>query len=292
MFTLTDNRQFATTELVIVDRARNSVWGRFTSPDPSWASVNAANPQSWNRYSYMVNDPINGYDPSGLDGECGPNGTWMGEGCYNYGGGMGAIDNAYNQYVSNLPWAAGGIISSPDPLPGWDSDAPNCGFWYGTVCAPYLLAPAAGTSSPPPQQHCDVEVGYVPRVLESKYSHSFLKVGIPGISEYIEVSPSIFGFLEYGAPTMKVHFTGTGIYNDSVKGKGFWDDNEPTVCRDALNIYMTAMTFPTALYLGFFSNSNSFVSTVLTDVGITAPPLVTGPPNAIGWGGPIVYPRI
>jgi hypothetical protein len=52
---------------------------------------------------------------------------------------------------------------------------------------------------------------------------------------------------------------------------------------------LQAEGFPTAFYLLMISNSNTFVSTVLEDVGITAPPLVSGPPNGIGWGGPILY---
>jgi RHS repeat-associated protein len=43
-------------------------WGRFTIPDPYQASAQLANPQSWNRYSYVENDPVNRVDPSGLDG--------------------------------------------------------------------------------------------------------------------------------------------------------------------------------------------------------------------------------
>jgi RHS repeat-associated protein len=39
--------------------------GRFMSPDP--LAGNPANPQSWNRYAYSLNDPINGSDPVGRD---------------------------------------------------------------------------------------------------------------------------------------------------------------------------------------------------------------------------------
>ena len=49
-----------------VNRYYSSIWGRFLSPDPSPASVNLRNPQSWNRYAYVGNDPANGSDPSGL----------------------------------------------------------------------------------------------------------------------------------------------------------------------------------------------------------------------------------
>lgn len=40
--------------------------GRWTSPDPYQGSMNLANPQSFNRYAYVGNDPTNLVDPSGL----------------------------------------------------------------------------------------------------------------------------------------------------------------------------------------------------------------------------------
>jgi RHS repeat-associated protein len=40
--------------------------GRFTSPDPTFLSVNAYNPQSWNRYTYVLNNPYLYTDPLGL----------------------------------------------------------------------------------------------------------------------------------------------------------------------------------------------------------------------------------
>lgn len=42
--------------------------GRWTSPDPYSGSMDIADPQSMNRYAYVVNDPVNFVDPGGLDG--------------------------------------------------------------------------------------------------------------------------------------------------------------------------------------------------------------------------------
>ena len=39
--------------------------GRFTTPDPA-ASGTIARPNSWNRYAYTEGDPVNFYDPQGL----------------------------------------------------------------------------------------------------------------------------------------------------------------------------------------------------------------------------------
>ncbi|QOY91374.1 RHS repeat-associated core domain-containing protein [Paludibaculum fermentans] len=53
-----------------LDYAQNryyaSSWGRFTSADPYRASGGVEDPQSWNRYTYVENDPVNLLDPSGL----------------------------------------------------------------------------------------------------------------------------------------------------------------------------------------------------------------------------------
>ena len=43
--------------------------GRWLSPDPSGlAAVNPANPQSWNAYAYVANQPLSATDPLGLNG--------------------------------------------------------------------------------------------------------------------------------------------------------------------------------------------------------------------------------
>lgn len=39
---------------------------KWTRPDPYFGSLRRSNPQSFNRYSYVLNDPINFVDPSGL----------------------------------------------------------------------------------------------------------------------------------------------------------------------------------------------------------------------------------
>jgi RHS repeat-associated protein len=53
-----------------------SIQGRWSSPDPAGVgAVDSTNPQSWNRYAYVLNNPLNSVDPLGL---CNPgaNGIW------------------------------------------------------------------------------------------------------------------------------------------------------------------------------------------------------------------------
>ena len=40
--------------------------GRFTTVDPALASADRSLPQSWNRYSYTINNPLKFIDPSGM----------------------------------------------------------------------------------------------------------------------------------------------------------------------------------------------------------------------------------
>ena len=42
-------------------------WMRFSQPDPYDGSYNLGDPQSFNRYNYVQNDPVNFVDPTGLD---------------------------------------------------------------------------------------------------------------------------------------------------------------------------------------------------------------------------------
>ena len=46
-------------------RVQDAITGRFLSPDPIGQSI--GNTQSWNRYSYVVNNPLTRVDPTGFD---------------------------------------------------------------------------------------------------------------------------------------------------------------------------------------------------------------------------------
>jgi RHS repeat-associated protein len=58
-------------------RYNSNILGRFTSPDPYSGSMSLGDPQSFNRYAYVDNNPLTHTDPTGLSGD-GPGGSLPG----------------------------------------------------------------------------------------------------------------------------------------------------------------------------------------------------------------------
>lgn len=96
--------------------------GRWASPDPAGlAAVDPSNPQSWNRYSYVLNAPMNLTDPSGLcgtnvrapracpDGDGNPCSYASGIDCGGGGGSCGLDCAAGNAFIGELNGGYGGI---------------------------------------------------------------------------------------------------------------------------------------------------------------------------------------
>ncbi len=127
-------------------RQYSSSLGRWSTPDPAdFAAANPTNPQSWNRYAYVGNDPMDYADAFGLDPcqganvfafsqaadgtgifdpeDCALNGGTWGNGLMGGGGGGG-----------QAPGLAG------DPMPGCtpapDSDNNQTGVAGTPVCPP------------------------------------------------------------------------------------------------------------------------------------------------------------
>jgi RHS repeat-associated protein len=72
--------------------------GRFTSPDEPFADQSPADPQSWNMYAYVRNNPLKNTDPNGRD--CFQGVT----SCLNWlGGVVGAVGNAVSSDIINTP---------------------------------------------------------------------------------------------------------------------------------------------------------------------------------------------
>ena len=110
--------------------------GRWTSPDPYNGSANIGNGQSWNRYSYVENQPTNYVDPSGLISASpwprpwGTYGGGFGEALFRWADNMWSSGGWSAEYSGGDHWAAeqggiafsggdiGGFLNGPPLLPG------------------------------------------------------------------------------------------------------------------------------------------------------------------------------
>ena len=110
-------------------RQYNSTQGRWMRPDPYTGSYDPSNPQSFNRYAYLLNNPLSAVDPSGLDGECANVRT--GDGVHpmdNSGCGTPCIDTASNVCVySGDPPSYPCNDSCPTGAPPSPGSAPRAG---------------------------------------------------------------------------------------------------------------------------------------------------------------------
>jgi RHS repeat-associated protein len=104
----TNRQKYALTERDAASGLDHTPWrkyentaGRWTSPDPYKGSMTIANPQSFNRYSYTQNDPVNLVDPSGLN-EINNIGTFTVDVPINFGGEISSLAWYY------LFWEPGG----------------------------------------------------------------------------------------------------------------------------------------------------------------------------------------
>ena len=120
--------------------------GRWMSPDPYDGSYDVTNPQSLNRYSYALNNPLSKTDPSGEDaGEdgCGDDGAGYSGGEYGGGGGDvgGSINipsaggstvvNGGDDGSINIPGAGGSVtVNGQDPGLPSTCNSPDC---YGNT---------------------------------------------------------------------------------------------------------------------------------------------------------------
>jgi len=113
-------------------REYHAVQGRWISPDPAGlAAVDASNPQTWNRYAYVANNPLSATDPLGL-----------------YDVACGALDCGGGDYGGIGPCDELGILWCGGPgLPCAESD-PTCNYPTGPIVPPWR-GPSGGRPGGP-----------------------------------------------------------------------------------------------------------------------------------------------
>jgi RHS repeat-associated protein len=110
---------FDSHEYDALNRELHPVQGRWIQPDPAGLSaVDPSNPQTWNRYASVGNNPLSFVDPSGLlmDPACAVNG----DGCGG-GGNSDITDPNYSPSSSLLDSPVAVLLGDPFGFPGWDN---------------------------------------------------------------------------------------------------------------------------------------------------------------------------
>ena len=80
-----------------------SGYGNFASPDPATSSISVRSPGTWDRYSYVLGDPINQGDPSGLDPSCDPS-----DSCCDPGSSNAVVPDPSRDLIPNAACYGGG----------------------------------------------------------------------------------------------------------------------------------------------------------------------------------------
>ncbi|HKQ06410.1 MAG TPA: RHS repeat-associated core domain-containing protein [Blastocatellia bacterium] len=235
-----------------VNRFESVNVGRFLSVDPLLASGKKELPQSWNRFDYTRNDPINMKDPNGLDGDPflpGPGGTPQ--------------------------TTATGDADPCDPLgpsyflDGFELDPTRieCG---GRISIPRAVEPSGGDLF-----NCSILLRFRPiqfmdlgTLLGKKHAY-ILTVNKSGTTHHFSGGPdnnhlNAWGPDDYGPSVGDDYQTDPSQYNqltvESSKGCDYWDEK----FRQTVQYTRSA----NVAYHWYGPNSNSFAAKALRDAGL------------------------
>jgi RHS repeat-associated protein len=253
--------------------------GRFTTADPSKAGTDPKEPQSWNRYPYVGNDPTNHRDPSGLlpvvpVGGGGDDGSDAGQA---NGPAMGCT----------FGWPCVGDDPGLDDGEFVCSANQNTGsFWDGEPDPTPCAVQRKKKEKQPEPPDCSLDLEYRGVAWPSDpVDHAVLVVtdGF-GYVFSMEALPT------YTWPPWGMMYAQNwpGDIGNTIWGQ-LTSDEDPNLCSQ-INRIETAEAYYSAhevQYLGWGPNSNSFISWLLDSGWVNQ--YFTAPPNTPGWNTPL-YP--
>lgn len=258
-----------------------SVYGRFNTPDPYRASSGASDPGSWNRYSYTQGDPVNFNDATGLAR------------CSVVGVSHTFEDDVY-AYVSRADIQC---VSKGGTLWGTLYGVLFGGSYSAAAAAAELtfgaqLDLAEQDHRPPPDPTCHVEIKFSevrPLGFGTGYNHTMLQFfDSGGLTQVIDGGP-VFSAAA-GKWLLTPEVTPNGTYQNAGSSSSFVSTLRTSeLCISWGRVAGIARNFPSAIYGGLTSNSNSLTSYLWGQLGqgrIGPPP---GPNSTPGWNEQISW---
>ena len=272
--------------------------GRFLTVDPFEGSGGTADPSSWNRVAYVGGDPVNKVDPTGQR-------FWWADSLEQFEVGI----------TTSGGWAGGGG--------GWGGSWWGCqatGFTGASFCGlMYDLSGAILAVMPPPTRskvgrecrqavyyngvqtsgglldtanHSILALEYRDEYDDGSYISGFASASIEGTSAitwWLNPSTAITGMpVTVG---LSLVITLDAAIRSPEQGGYFAGANTPWTganCATNAGIASHAAALRDGrdiLYFGAFTNSNSLISTLLANAGVS----LAAPPNTPGWGNSLLY---
>ena len=147
------------------NRYYSNAYGRFMTPDPYGGSAKSNNPQSWNRYAYVIGDPVNKNDVTGLgDDDDGPDPDDDDDDDDDGGSGNPCVaEDGFTPSPS--PYCQSDGPPPPAPAPAQPAPTPQCDVKE-------QFAPVPGTFHAGVHTYLDVEIDGAWSVLEATFSGS------------------------------------------------------------------------------------------------------------------------
>jgi len=199
-----------------------SAQGRFTSPDPLMASARRIRPQSWNRYSYVGNNPTVFSDPSGMIAQPGSYSI------HNYSGGRAA--ETASEGLS--PWPSDDNLS----IGTWNTLTPEQQRLFTTYYDLNYARPIGDDSlqlSPAALWNLSAAAANSGRATGSLLGYQLLNqsqltsfIGVTSMWQYMKVSHRVAAVTEIRGDVKEDNFCVRGIFEEGAGKfiKDTWED--------------------------------------------------------------------
>jgi RHS repeat-associated protein len=277
----TYRRDHASAHYYAWNRYYSATWGRFSSPDPYVMSGGLTNPQGWDRYAYVVGNPVNFYDPAGLQ-EQAP-----------------AIPGYCPAEYTLAECQALGFVRGPDGEGAGGGGVNPCPIgqsWLPNPMCQMLLLPLP---PPPPKPAPKEEPECFAQLKYRSVDHPVQYAGAIHAFWWVQDSTGLHHIISAGPVTYSGDATqylrawvvdGDSNDKDNSGQKLAWESGlSSAVCDKVAKMLDAANAFPKRglIYDAVWGPNSNSAAHYFGDVAGFSP---SAPPGSYGWGTGIIYP--